>query len=214
MPVTGQIDPEPLVCVWSAGTELRLCTYTPEPSHRGPCKQVDPKWEILCETADFNRTCHKEKKRNVLEQRYLRDITFKCHEKSLTGSWVNSKHERNAKTKQLWQRQRSSVTLPMTDSKDVGIQGLHGRELRRLEEAQWATINTEKPFDNLRNTTWKQSEKFNRVIEKLKRTKKILERKYTMNEKKKKKKTLIEGLNRMFQTEECELEDRTSEIIQ
>lgn len=109
MPVTGQIDPEPLVCVWSAGTELRLCTYTPEPSHRGPCKQVDPKWEILCETADFNRTCHKEKKRNVLEQRYLRDITFKCNEKSLTGSWVNTKHERNAKTKQLWQCQRSTL---------------------------------------------------------------------------------------------------------
>ena len=70
-----------------------------------------------------------------------------------------------------------------------------------------------KPFHSLRNTAWKQSEKCNRVIEKLKGTKKIL--KYTMNEMKKKNNTLIEGLNiRMVQTEECELEDRTSEIIQ
>ena len=53
------------------------------------------------------------------------------------------------------------------------------------------------------------------MIEKFKRTKQILELKYTMNEMKGKKIPLIEGINiRMVQTEECELEDKTSEIIQ
>lgn len=155
--------------------------------------------------------CHKEKKRNVLEQRYLRDITFKCDEKPLTGSWANTNRERNVKAKQLWQ-QRSTLTFPATGSRGTEACGPHGKN----SASQGGSASDHEHREAIQRSqehTQKHNEKLNRVIEK--RTKQILELKYTMNEMKKKKRTLIEGLNiRVVQTEECELKDRTSETVQ
>lgn len=110
----GRVTTEPLVCTWSTRTELRLCILTPKMLHLNPATMTpvirwiqNEKYSVKQLTSI--KQCHKLKKRNVLEQRYLKDITFKCNEKSLTGSWVNTKHERNMKTKQLWQCQRSTL---------------------------------------------------------------------------------------------------------
>ena len=114
MPVTGQSEPWAPRVHRGTGTELRLCILTPKMLHPNPATRTPvSRWiqneKYSVKQLTSTEQCHKEKKRNVLEQRYLRDITFKCNKKSLTGSWVNTKHERNAKTKQLWQCQRSTL---------------------------------------------------------------------------------------------------------
>ena len=108
------LTPEPLVHMCSSGAELRLCTMTPKMLHLNlatgtPVSRWIQNEKYSVKQLTSTGQCHNEKKRNVLEQSYLRDITFKRNEKSLTGFWVNTKHERNVKIKQLWQCQRSTL---------------------------------------------------------------------------------------------------------
>ena len=83
--------PLSLVHTRSTGAELSLCTLTPKMLHLNPATRTPvSRWthneKYSVKRLTSTKQCHKEKKRNVLEQSYLRDITFKCNEKSLAGS--------------------------------------------------------------------------------------------------------------------------------
>lgn len=89
------------MCTGSAGTEHCLCTFIPKLLHLNPVVRTHATRQIQSEEYSAKQLtlivkCYKEKKRNVLEQRCLRDITFKCNERSLVESWIKTKRKASA----------------------------------------------------------------------------------------------------------------------